>query len=871
MEEDGNLIERVITKDLASEMEKSYLNYAMSVIVARALPDIRDGLKPVHRRILYDMNELGIKSSGEFKKSARIVGDVLGKYHPHGDASVYDALVRLAQDFSLRYPVVKPHGNFGSIDGDPAAAMRYTEAKMSVFGEAMLEDINKETVDFVDNYDGSIQEPSVLPASIPFLLINGTSGIAVGMASNMAPHNLGEVCDGIIAMIDNSEITSEELMEFVKGPDFPTSCVIHGTKGIRDAYCTGRGRVTVRSRYEIEEHRTHTSIVFTEVPYQVNKTEVVKKLNLLKKEAIKNIAEVRDETSEKEGIRIVLDLKKGGMPAVIVNQIYKMTDLQCNFSINNVALVKGRPQIVTLRDMIFYFLEHREDVVTRRTRFDLRKAMERAHILEGLKIGIENIDEVIRIIKESQDNAIAQTRLMERFGLDDIQAKAIIDMRLGRLSNLETEEILNELKELEAKIAYYNELLSDKTKLLGVIRDEIQAIKDKFADKRKTVIIPYELGEMSAEDFIKEEDVIITATKKGFLKRVSASEYKAQNRGGKGVRGVNLRNEDATDFIFKASTHDYVMFMTSLGKAYFIKVHEIEDATKTGKGTSIRSLLQLTDEEDITSGISFKEFDEDKTILMATRKGVLKRVRLYDYRNARTKGVIAISLDEGDTLRHCIFVNEDDEALIVSKSGKGLRFKVDSVRTMSRQAHGVKGLRLSGESDEIVGLVKVDTSKTALVITSKGKGKQVDYDLFTAHGRSTGGQRIYKLKEDEGEYIVRALSADAEKEDLMCITNYGQIIRMPVDTISQQGRAASGVRVFSMKKADDFIVSIAVLDKDSESADTQSEAEGEQAETGNASDAVNGETNGDLANADSGEENIPVDNDDNDDDSNDVE
>ncbi len=854
MEEDGNLIERVIVKDLSSEMENSYLNYAMSVIVARALPDIRDGLKPVHRRILYDMNELGIKSTGEFKKSARIVGDVLGKYHPHGDASVYDALVRLAQDFSLRYPVVKPHGNFGSIDGDPAAAMRYTEAKMSVFGEAMMEDINKETVDFVDNYDGSMQEPSVLPASIPFLLLNGTSGIAVGMASNMAPHNLAEVCDGIIAMIEKEDITSEELMEYVKGPDFPTACVIHGTKGIRDAYCTGRGRVTVRSRYEIEEHRTHTSIVFTEVPYQVNKTEVVKKINLLKKETIKNIGEVRDETSEKEGIRIVLDLKKGAMPAVIVNQIYKMTDLQSNFSINNVALVKGRPQTVTLRDMIFYFLEHREDVVTRRTKFDLKKAMERAHILQGLKIGIDNIDEVIRIIKESKDNSVAQSRLMERFGLDDIQAKAIIDMRLGRLSNLETEEILNELAELEAKIAYYNELLADRSKLLGVIKDEILAIKDKFADKRKTLIIPYELGEMSAEDFIKEEDVIITATRKGFLKRVSASEYKAQHRGGKGVRGVNLRNEDATDFIFKASTHDYVMFMTSLGKAYFIKVHEIEDATKTGKGTSIRSLLQLTDEEDITAGISFKEFDEEKTILMATRKGILKRVRLYDYRNARTKGVIAIALDEGDVLRHCIFVNEDDEALIVSRSGKGLRFKVDTVRTMSRQAHGVKGLKLSGESDEIVGLVKVDTAKTALVITSKGKGKQVDYDLFTAHGRSTGGQRIYKLKEDEGEYIVRALSADAAKEDLMCITNYGQIIRMPVDTISQQGRGATGVRVFSMKKADDFIVSIAVLDKENEEEAAQGEDQADAADSNPVTDGEQADSSDGIQNSDESNE-----------------
>ena len=816
-------LEKIIHVDLSSEMEKSYLNYSMSVIVARALPDVRDGLKPVHRRILYDMNELGIKSSGEFKKSARIVGDVLGKYHPHGDASVYDALVRLAQDFSLRYPVIKPHGNFGSVDGDPAAAMRYTEAKMSVFGEAMLEDIQKETVDMVDNYDGSLKEPSVLPASLPFLLLNGSNGIAVGMATNMPPHNLREVADGIIAMIDNPDITSLELMQYIKGPDFPTNGIIYGTKGIESAFTTGRGKITIRSRYTIEEHKTHTSIVFTEIPYQVNKTEVVKKIALLKKETIKGISEVRDETSEKEGIRIVIDLKKGAIAKVIVNNIYKYTDLQCNFNVNNIALVKGRPQELTLRDMIFYYLEHREDVVSRRTAFDLRKAEERAHILKGIKIGIDNIDEVIRIIKESKDNAIAMQRLMEKFALDDIQAKAIIDMRLGRLSNLETEEILNELAELEKKIIYYKELLSDKNKLLGVIKDEITAIKEKYGDKRKTEIVPYEIGEMRAEDFIKEENVIVTATTKGFLKRVPESEYRAQGRGGKGVRGVSLRGEDGTDFIFRASTHDYVMFMTSFGKAYFLKVFEIEDASKTGKGSSIRSLLQIADNEELTAGITFKNFNEEQTILMVTKKGVLKRVKLWDYRNARAKGVIAIDLDEGDSLKGCIFINEEDEAMMVSKKGKGLRFTAKSVRCMGRTAHGVKGLKMT-EDDEIVGLLKVDTSKTALLITSKGKGKLVDYDAFKAHGRSTGGQKIYTFKEGDDSYIVAALSTDAQNEDLMCITMLGQTIRVHADEISQQGRAATGVIVFRLKKANDIIVSIAILGRGEEN-ETESEEE----------------------------------------------
>lgn len=816
---------RIIVQDLSSEMEKSYLNYAMSVIIARALPDVRDGLKPVHRRILYDMNELGIKASGEFKKSARIVGDVLGKYHPHGDASVYDAMVRLAQDFSLRYPVVFPHGNFGSIDGDPAAAMRYTEAKLSHLGEEMLSDINKETVDMIPNYDDSLTEPSVLPAALPYLLLNGTNGIAVGMATNMAPHNLRETADAIIAQIDNPEISVSELMEHLKGPDFPTYGIICGIKGIRQAYETGVGKVVMRARYHIEEHREHTSIVFTEIPYQVNKAELHKRIVELRKDTIKGIGEVRDESSEKEGMRLVVDLKKGAVAAVVVNHLFKHTPLQSNFNINNIAIVDGRPKRLNLKDMIHYYIRHREDVVTRRTKFDLKKAEERAHILLGLKIGLENIDEVIRIIKESKDNAAASIRLQETFNLTEIQAKAIIDMKLGRLSNLETQQILDELSELERKIAYYKELLADENKILGVIKDELKAISDKYGDDRRTEILKAELGDVNAEDFIKKEDVVVTATKKGFVKRLPVSEYKAQHRGGKGVRGMSFRGEDTTDFIFSASSHDYVLFATSLGKAYWCKVYEIEEGGKVSKGSSVKSLLQLQEGEELTAVISFKEFDEEKSILMMTKRGVAKRTRLSLLRNARGKGVKAIELDEGDELVKCIFVDDDDDAMVITKRGRGLRFSVSSIREMGRTAHGVKGITLREKDDEVAGLIKVDNEKTALVVTNKGKGKQVDYSLFNRHGRGTGGQLIYKTEDDGDVYIVSALSVSKDTDDLVCITALGQTIRMHVSDISQQGRAAHGVYVFKMRKADDYIVAIEVVPRENDEEEATVESE----------------------------------------------
>lgn len=794
----------VITVDVAHEMKTSYLNYAMSVIVSRALPDVRDGLKPVHRRILYDMYEMGLKASGGYKKSARIVGDVLGKYHPHGDASVYDALVRLAQDFSLRYPVVKPQGNFGSIDGDSPAAMRYTEAKMSKMGEEMLTDIQKETVDFGPNYDDSLLEPTVLPAAFPFLLVNGSSGIAVGMATNMPPHNLQEVVDGICAYIDNSEITDLELMDYIKGPDFPSYGIICGKKGIQDAFTTGRGKIVVRARYEIEEHKGRDRIIFTEIPYQVNKAELVKKIDDLKKESIPQISEVRDE-SGRDGIRIVVEVKQGAVVNIVLNQLFARTALQSNFNVNNLALIDGAPKLFTLKEMIKAYVDHREVVIERRTRYDLKKAEERAHILLGLKIGLENIDEVIKIIKESEDNNIASTRLQAAFNLTKIQADAIIDMKLGRLSHLETEKILEELAEIEKRIAYYKDILSSRDKILGVVKAEIQDIGQKYGDRRRTEIQEQELEALTDRDNIKEEQVVVLISNKGFAKRLSVEEYKAQNKGGKGVRGAKLTDGDFVQHIFIASTHDIVMYVTNYGKAYYTDVWEIPEAAKTSKGVSIKNLLQIENQEKVTSVICFKEFTEDDFLMMVTKDGVTKKVNLNDFRNARTKGIKAIILDEGDELVQSIFVKEEDDVMFISKYGKGLRVDSTEVRTMGRATHGVRAMKLA-EGDEIVGLVKVEDDKRVLMVTDKGKGKQVRYSEFMSHGRGTMGQRIYNISEKNG-YIVNALSVN-DDNDVVFVTLFGQTIRVHVKDISIQGRNAQGIRVVAFKKDTDSLVAM---------------------------------------------------------------
>src|SRR5574344_314920 len=785
-------------------MKTSYLNYAMSVIVSRALPDVRDGLKPVHRSILFGMYDMGIRSTGAYKKCARIVGDVLGKYHPHGDASVYDALVRLAQDFSLRYPVVKPQGNFGSVDGDTAAAMRYTECKMSRIGELMLEDLDKDTVDFGPNYDESLQEPLVLPSAIPFLLANGSSGIAVGMATNMAPHNLREITDAIAAQIDNPEITISELMQYIKGPDFPTYGIICGTAGIKEAFATGRGKIVMRGRYSIEENKTHDSIVFTEIPYQVNKAELVKKIDELRKTSLKDISVVRDE-SDRDGMRVVIELKKGAVPEIVVNHLFKDTPLETNFNVNNLALVDGKPELLNLKQLLHYFIQHRENVITRRTQFNLRKAKEREHVLLGLKTGLENIDAVIEIIKKAKDNDEACMSLCAAFALDDIQAKAIINMRLGRLSHLETSEILNELADIEAKIGYYTDLLSCEGKILQVVKEEAQNVGLTYGDARRTQIDPHEVGGAIDKDFIKKEEVVVVVSNKGFCKRVSAEEYRSQTRGGKGVKGASLRDEDFVEHLFVTSSHNKVMFITDSGRAFWMEVYEIPEGSKIGKGVNIKALLpKLEVNENITSIISFEDFDEDDYLLMATREGVLKRVTLNAFINGRKNGIRALYLNDGDVLQDCIMVKEDDEAMIVSRLGKGRRFACSSVRSMGRASFGVKGMRTS-EEDMIVGLVKVDPANEILMLTSKGKGKRVAFAEFMAHGRSTGGQKIYRLTEDD--YLVVALGVNDEN-DIVCITKNGITSRTHVEGISRQGRNASGVKVVTRKSDDDEIVAV---------------------------------------------------------------
>lgn len=803
---------RIIKINIGDEMKTSYLNYAMSVIVSRALPDIRDGLKPVHRRILYGMYEMGLRYNTPFKKAARIVGDVLGKYHPHGDSSVYDALVRLAQDFSLRAPVVHPQGNFGSIDGDPAAAMRYTEAKLSRLGEEMLSDIQKETVDFGSNYDDSMLEPRVLPAAFPFLLVNGSSGIAVGMATNMAPHNLIEVCNGMAAYIDNPDITLLELMEHVQGPDFPTAGIICGKSGILQAFETGRGRVVVRGRYEIEEGPGgRDQIIFTELPYQVNKADLVKRISDLRKGPLNGISEVRDE-SDRVGIRIVIELKRGAVAQVVVNLLFLHTSLQSNFNVNNLALVDGQPVQVGLIDMIRHYVAHRQEVVERRTRFDLRKAEERAHILEGLKIGLENIDEIIKIIKEAADNSVAAKNLIKHFSLTEIQAQAIIDMRLGRLSHLESEKILTELAELHTKILYYKELLADTDKVLQVVKTELLEVSEKHGDKRRTEITLEELGGTVIEDFIKEEDVVVVVSNKGFVKRVVAEEYRSQGRGGRGVRAAVLRDEDFVENLFIASTHDFVLVVTSFGKAYYLKVHEIPIGSRISKGESIKKLLPLEEGEELTTFTNFKEFDEHLHLFMVTRNGVSKKVNLPLFRNARTRGIAAINLDEGDFLINCELVGDDDDCMIVTRKGRALRFAGEQVRSMGRTARGVRGIRLVGD-DEVVGLMKIDESKKILLVTEKGQGKRVNFSEFRNHGRGTMGQKIYTFRDKTG-YIVSALAVK-EDEDLVCVTALGQSIRVPVESISVQKAYASGVSVTRLRKGD-TIVAIAKTEAEDE-------------------------------------------------------
>lgn len=804
---------------IETEVRTAYLNYAMSVIVSRALPDVRDGLKPVHRRILYSMEEMGIRSNTPFKKCGRIVGDVLGKYHPHGDQSIYDALVRLAQDFSLRYPVVQGQGNFGSVDGDPPAAMRYTESRLTKIAESIIEDIKKETVDFGPNYDDSMQEPQVLPGAFPFLLANGASGIAVGMATNMPPHNLNEIMAAVAAYIDNPDCTIEDLMTHMKGPDFPTGGLIFGRRGIRQAFKTGRGKIIVRGRFTIEvDKRGKETIIFSEIPYAVNKANLITRIaELVRDKVIDGISEIRDE-SDRDGIRIVIELKRGAFAKIVLNQLFSRTALQSSFGVINLALVRGRPETLNLKQLIQYFVEHRVDVVTRRTRFDLRKAEERAHILRGLVIALDNIDEVIAIIKKARNVDAAKNALMERFELSDAQSQAIVDMRLGKLTSLETEKILKELEEIESLIAHLKDLLAHPPKILALIKEESVALAEKFGDKRRTDIIADEVEEINIEDLIQKEEMVILISNLGYIKRVPTSAYKSQNRGGKGSNSAKLAEDDFLNQLFIASTHDHVVFITNAGKAYWLKVHEIPEANRTSRGSHIKALLAISSDEEITTVVSLKDFSDTEYLLMATSGGVVKKVATSSFKNAKTRGIIAIRLDEGDHLVSATLTSGEDEIMLITRHGRALRMHERDIRSQGRASRGVTGIRLTS-GDELAGALRVNDEAKILVMTECGYGKRVNFSEFTPHGRATGGQRIYTLGDKTGELV--GLITVKDSDEVVCITSQGKTLRVRSDAISQMGRSAQGVRILNIDKPDMLIGLDTVAQEDADPADTE--------------------------------------------------
>jgi len=795
------LQKKIIPISIEDEMKESYLNYAMSVIVSRALPDVRDGLKPVHRRILFSMHQMGLRSDRSFKKCGRIVGDVLGKYHPHGDQAIYDSLVRLAQTFSMRYPLVRSQGNFGSIDGDPPAAMRYTEAKLHPVAEEMLRDINKETINYGANYDESMKEPLVLPAAFPCLLTNGGSGIAVGMATSIPPHNLREVTEAITAYIDNPDITPDELCSIISGPDFPTGGIIYGTRGIRKAHKTGKGKITVRARCTLETNTKGRDIILvSELPYQVNKALLISKIaDLVRNKRIEGISDLRDE-SDRDGMRIVIELRRGSMPRVVLNQLFTHTPLQQNFNVNNLALVDGKPQLLTMQEMIRNYVEHRQDVITRRTQFELRKAEERAHLLEGLKIALENIDEVVELIKSSSDAQQAKTRLMTRFSLTELQAQAILDMRLQKLTSLETRKLVEELEELRQKIAHYKNLLAHEHLIQQVVKDELQETNKSFGDPRRTEIQPDEVEELEIEDLINEEDMVVLISNRGFIKRVPVSAYRSQGRGGRGSASAKLREEDFIDHIFVASTHDHILFVSSVGKAYWIKVHEIPEGSRVSKGSHIKAILNLSADEDINAIVSIRDLaQEGQYLFMATSRGIVKKVEVSQFANAKKRGIVAIRLDSGDSLVGAQLTAGTDEALLISKKGQALRFPQESVRAMGRATRGVIGMKLS-ETDEIADILFVQPNKHILLVTERGYGKRLSFEHFNPHSRATKGQICYRVLEKTGE-VVGALAV-REEEQLMSISSMGNTLRLTIESIPVQGRSSSGVIIANLNPPD---------------------------------------------------------------------
>lgn len=786
---------QVIPISLTKEMKASFLDYAMSVIVARALPDVRDGLKPVHRRILYAMNDLGMTADKAYKKSARIVGDVIGKYHPHGDSAVYETMVRLAQDFNMRKQLVDGHGNFGSIDGDSAAAMRYTEARMSKIAMELVKDINKNTVNFKENYDGSEQEPEVLPAHFPNLLVNGAVGIAVGMTTNIPPHNLGEVIDGVLAVIENKDIDIMALMEYIPGPDFPTGGLILGRSGIRKAYTTGHGSVVMRAKTDIEEKKNgRKQIIVQEIPYQVNKARLVEKIaELVKEKKIEGITDLRDE-SNREGIRVVIELSRDANAEVVLNNLFKQTPLQSTFGVNMLALVGGKPEILNIKQVIEYYIEHQIEVIERRTKFELKKAEDRAHILQGFQIALDNIDEVIRIIRYGEK---PKEELIARFSLSDVQAQAILDMRLKQLTKLEADKILKELEELLNLIAELTSILADQKKVLAIITAELSEVKRKFNDVRRSEIVEGGLQDIEDEDLIPREDVIITLTNKGYIKRITADTYKVQNRGGKGIKGMSMTTEDFVEFLFTTNTHDYLLFFTNKGKAYRLKGYRIPEFGRTAKGLPIINLLNMESDESITSIIPIKDFTSEEYLFFATKNGVVKRTKLVEFENIRVSGKIALTLKEDDEVLGVLKTTGADEIILASSEGKAIRFSEAEIREMGRTAAGVRGMRIP-KGYHLVGITNTANTTELLSVTENGFGKRTSIEEYRQQTRGGKGTKTINTTEKNGPLIaVRAMDNDMD-QDLFIMTNEGIIIRMPVEQISQSGRATQGVRLIRL-------------------------------------------------------------------------
>ena len=786
--------------EMASEMKASFLEYSMSVIVARALPDVRDGLKPVHRRILYAMNEAGITPNKPHKKSAWTVGEVMGKYHPHGDAAIYDSMVRMAQDFSMRLPLVDGHGNFGSIDGDPPAAMRYTESRLTRAAMEMLADLNKETVDLQPNYDESLTEPAVLPSRFPNLLVNGSSGIAVGMATNVPPHNLAEVTEAVCLMIDNPDVTTEELMKVMPGPDFPTGGIIMGTDGIRDAYETGRGSITVRAKVHVEQIKNgRQRLVVTEIPYQVNKGLLQEKIaQAVNEKKIEGISDMRDESNRK-GMRIVIDLKQGAVPQVVLNNLYKKTQLQANFGVIDIALVDGVPRTLTLREMLRHYINHQIDVVTRRTQFDLDKARARVHILEGLLIAVDNIDEIVHIIRSSRDDTEAKQRMSDRFGIDEIQGEAILQMRLRRLTGLERDKLIAEIDQLRADIAYYEDLLAHEDKILAVIADELRDISARFADKRRTAISAEGAQDLDVEDLIAEEDMVITVTHAGYIKRLPVATYRSQKRGGKGIQGLSLKDNDFVEDIFIASTHDYVLFFTNFGKVYRLKVHELPIGSRQAKGSAIVNVLSLAEGEHPTAVITCRHFPEDEFLMFATSQGMVKKTSMAAYDRTRRDGIIAINLKKGDELINVRRVKEGDKVILVTSDGKAILFDESEVRAMGRDTTGVRGITLKGDA-KVLGMEISNGQGDLLVITENGYGKRTPVSEYPEHKR--GGQGVYTIAMTSKKGNLVACRVVGPQHELMLCSEEGVVIRVKATDISKLGRSTQGVKVMNMSPTD---------------------------------------------------------------------